>query len=108
MDRYLTKRFDIRSYNCWHLVREVWQDLKGEDLGELMTWDHVKETSRFSRIEKPQSPCIVLMLRDRHTPHVGVYYCGKVLHIKASGAQYVPLNMATVGFQKTEFYLPCL
>lgn len=118
IDDYLLKKFDIRTYNCWDLVREVWLRLMDQDLGspELLHFtthemsDVVEAWSdlRYREIDAPQSPCIVLMIRPRYMPHVGVYYNGRVLHIKRSGAQYQPIEVASLGFSQVRYYLPCV
>jgi hypothetical protein len=116
-DDLLTKRFDLRQYNCWDLVREVWLRLTGLDLGTPELTHHSRfeyedvveawEGVRYTAIEKPQSPCIVLMQRPRHIPHVGVYYEGRVIHIRRAGPQYQPIEVASLGFTTVRYYLPC-
>jgi len=106
IDRYLQRNFKLRGYNCWSLVREFWQDTQGVDLGPVIGFNDSKKLE-YVKLEKPESPCIVLLLNPRQIPHVGVYWKGKVLHIKQSGAQYVPLNVASFGFKEVEFYKPC-
>lgn len=116
-DDLLLKRFDIRKYNCWDLTREVWLRLTGQDLGtpELMhytapefndvvdAWDG----ARYREIVGPVSPCIVLMQRPRHMPHVGVFYQGRVIHIRRAGVQYQPIEVTSLGFTNIRYYLPC-
>jgi hypothetical protein len=118
IDEFLLKRFHIRTYNCWDLTREVWLRLTGQDLGlpELTHYtrhemDDVVEAwtdLRYREIEAPQSPCIVLMLRKGYMPHVGVFYNRRVIHIKRSGAQYQPIEIASLGFDRVRYYLPCI
>lgn len=117
VDEFLLRRFNLRSYNCWDLTREVWLRLTGKDLGSpelfhytasefgevVETWQDV----RYREIKQPVSPCIVLMQRPRHMPHVGVFYNGRVLHIRRAGAQYQPIEVAALGFMTVRYYLPC-
>lgn len=105
IDKYLQRTFKLRGYNCWSLVREFWKDHTGEDLGPVIGFSDSKKLT-YQKLDKPQSPCIALFLSPGKIPHVGVYWNGKVLHIKQAGAQYVPLNVASFGFQTTEFYQP--
>jgi hypothetical protein len=49
----------------------------------------------------------VLMQRPRHIPHVGVYTKGSVFHIRRAGAQYVPIEVASLGFTTVRYYVPC-
>lgn len=112
-DDLYRRRFDLTTYNCWDLVREVWLRLTGQDLGSLdprrgkqlaVAW----AGTRFTQLPGPKEPCIVLMQRDRLMPHVGVLTRGGVLHIKgAGGVQHQPLCIASLGFQTVGFFQPC-
>lgn len=113
VDKYLTRVFNISSYNCWDLVREVWLDLTGDDIGKRtpipptirsMKEKFTTEESYFLKIEKPVSPCIVLMKRNKMLPHVGIFVKNKVLHIKESGVEYQNLSVASIGFKEVGFY----
>ncbi len=119
-DDLLTKRFDIRTYNCWDLTREVWLRLTGQDLGspELIYYtrdefhDVVEawEGTRFREIKDPQDPCISLMLRPRTMPHVGVFLGRRdrrVIHIRRAGVQVQPVEVASLGFTTVRYYVPC-
>lgn len=121
LDDLLTKRFDIKTYNCWDLAREVWLRLTGQDLGspELVyfTRDEFGEVveawqdTRFKEVFSPiPQPCIVLMMRPRHMPHVGVYLgrsTGLCIHIRKAGVQVQPVSVASLGFTTVRYYLPC-
>lgn len=118
MEDLLLKRFSLREYNCWDLVREAWLRLTGQVLDPLVFADFSREefedvagasatSGRYREIPSPESPCIVLMQRPRHIPHVGVYFGGKVLHIRRAGVQYIELERARVGFSEVRFYVPC-
>lgn len=113
----MCKRFDIRYYNCWHLVQDVWATLTGVDLG-LPTLDKhtVAECggvvsdwvgTRYEQIEKPVSPCIVLFQKDKYRPHVGVFFRGKVIHIKIQGTRYQSVRLAALGFDSVRYFKPC-
>jgi hypothetical protein len=114
IDRYLAKRFHWEHYNCWHMLQEAWQELTGEDLGDLSPELVTKaaligqfdiHVPRFERLDTPADPCIVLMRFATAVPHVGLYTGRRVLQIKReNGATYLPLNMATMGWPVVEFY----
>jgi hypothetical protein len=117
LDDLLLKRFNLRTYNCWDLAREVWLRLTGQDLGsptlvhytvdefgeQVDAW----EGARFREIAHPTEPCIVLMQRPRHMPHVGVWHQRRVMHIRRAGVQYVPIEVASLGFTSVRYYVPC-
>lgn len=104
-------RSRTRTYMCRHLMREVWLEITGEDLGdrlpgldsEILAFD-TKQARKFKRFVKPVSPCIVLMRRPHFTPHVGVFYNGRVIHLKPSGVEYQPLEVVARGFTEVRFY----
>lgn len=102
-DKYLSSVFDIKSYNCWHFVKDVWLELRGQLL-EVATVRQAQVD--YVELPAPRSPCLVLMEAVGQVPHVGVYLNGKVLHLKQNGAWYQPLEIASVGFQSTSFYVP--
>lgn len=58
----------------------------------------------FKRIEQPADPCIVLFQSPHQSPHVGLFYRRKVLHITPQGVQRVPLSVARFGFSRVRFY----
>lgn len=114
VDKYLGKRFHISNYNCWHLVRDVWFELTGDLLYDYTPakttrtdmWVAATDAQhRFMEVKRVGTdPLIVLMQRPGDTPHIGVLYEGKVLHLRPNGAIYQPLEVASVGFSKVTFY----
>lgn len=113
IDEFFFKKYNRNTYNCAHLVSDVWLKLTGQDISERLRGflKPVRLRSvgmdlrhEFVRLKCPQSPCIVLMNRPGAVAHVGVYYRGKVLHIHASGTEYVPLDVASRGFTTVRFY----
>lgn len=116
VDAYLGRSFDEVRYNCWDLLRDAWLELTGEDLGcrtpvpaspLAMRRRFDQEEAEFARLEQPRSPCIVLMRRPRATPHVGLFWQRRVLHIQPGGARYDRLADARLGFSDVRFYTTC-
>lgn len=112
-DKYLSKSFDEKKYNCYDLVREVWVELTGVDLGAqtpetksvtTYTDKALFVANQLIELPKPENPCIVLMLRSRTIPHIGVYINGKVLHLSRTGTNFVGLSSATASFPTVKFY----
>ena len=113
----MNRQFDLRTYNCWDLVREVWLRLTGQVLPILPMMDtsvqHLQNTAEdmkteYKELTVPVSPCIVLFQKTGYIPHVGVYRNGRVLHIRRAGVQYTPVPVASVGFDTVRYYVPCL
>jgi len=113
VDKYLLKEYDQQRYNCWHFACEVWAELTGNKLNPYLPVDwfanlldqYATDASiSFSRLEQPESPCLVLLRRARVVPHVGVYYSGRILHLGEKGASYVPLHHLTALYPKVEYY----
>lgn len=116
-DDYMARRFDLKRYNCWHLVREVWADMTGTDLGDLTparldtgSLDEAAEQHSdgpaFERLDRSREPCIVLLRRRRDMPHVGVLLRGRLLHITAQGVRHQALLDVAEQFASVEFYAP--
>jgi hypothetical protein len=113
VDSYLGRQYDQSKYNCWHFVCDVWKDLTNVELvpDNMSPWqlDHlhglvVKRAQQLQRLPSAESPCLVLMLRKRIAPHIGVFHNGRVLHLNSRGAAYAPLHHATAGFPTVEYY----
>lgn len=113
IDPLFFHEYDIDKYNCVHFLCDAWKHITGEDLAARMSgWlcavsekRFLKEQVRqFERLAQPVSPCIVLFQAPGESPHVGLFYRGKVLHIEQTGVQYMPLNVVAFGFNRVRFY----
>jgi hypothetical protein len=113
IEKYLDKKFDSSSYNCFNFVRDVWLELTGIDLGDQTPAEAgVEEYNRraltvantLTALDGPECPSIVLLQRARLEPHIGVYHKGKVLHLTKRGAYYMALDQVTPGYPKVSFY----
>lgn len=114
MAPYLARRFNLRDQNCWHLARDAWLELTGQDLGDRTPEQLTKaallgrfdsDVPAFARLARPQDPCLVLFARGRDVPHVGVYTGGRVLQMTASGASYMPMAQARHGYSEVGYYV---
>lgn len=113
VDAYLARRFHLARQNCWHLVRDAWLELTGDDLGDrtperitaaTLTGKFDTDVPAFRRLDGPQDPSIVLMRSPGVVPHVGIYHQRRVLQMTQRGASFVPLASATVGYSDVGFY----
>jgi hypothetical protein len=117
VDDYLARAFDLRTSNCWHLVRDVWLEMTGFDLGDLTpeqtdpsslddaVWAAV-EGPLFVAIQRPANPCIVLMRRRAEMPHVGVLIKWRLLHQTHRGVRNTWWSDAMREWDSLEYYLP--
>jgi hypothetical protein len=115
IDAYLDRR-PRPGYNCLDFTREVWTGLFGDEdvrqrLDELCAGVHAEDgrvilgpVRGFRRLARPESPCFVVMQRSRVQPHVGIFYNGRILHMKETGVEYQPLQVAQRYFTKIGFY----
>jgi hypothetical protein len=113
IDKYLSKTFKHKTYNCYDFVREVWLELTGVDLGaqtpsvqnvQSYTEKALQVANTLGRLEQPDDPSIVLFQRARLEPHIGVYMNGRVLHLTRTGAYYVALSQVSAGYPTVTFY----
>lgn len=131
VDNYLAKRFDLKTYNCWHFVRDVWLELTGQDLRDWSptepTRDNLQAAFRdgaltFTKVMQLHTPdgrlvslvrenisyimqpLIVLMSNPSQVSHVGVLFEGRVLQLRQQGVMYQYFDAATAGFSHVEFY----
>lgn len=112
-EKFLGRKYHKEHYNCAHFLADVWLEITGVDIKAQLTGFLLKPSDRFvtpdirrsfRRIEKPESPCIVLMQRKNHESHVGVFWKRKILHMNESGAHYHDPCVALFGFTKVGYY----
>lgn len=111
-DDLFNKKFNKNNYTCADFVCEAWKELTGFEIknkfGSFLKPNgkiNFKARRDFKRLEKPESPCVVLMLDKKRSPHVGIFYKNKVIHIKESHVEYQPLNIVSRGFEQVRFYI---
>lgn len=113
LDSFFTRRYNRETYNCAHFACEVWTHITGRDITkELDGFLQPPKERRtdpalrrvFRKLDKPESPCLVLMQRHRSVPHVGVFVRGKVIHLHEMGVEFLPVDVASRGFEKLGFY----
>lgn len=117
IDQYFFKVYNADTYNCLHFAAEVWQDLTGQDILEklslgftvpasesftLSTARHIKRN--FTKLSVPESPSLAMMQRARMTPHVGVFFDRRILHITEGGVEFQPPDVASRGFKTVTYY----
>jgi hypothetical protein len=113
VDPYLSRTFHRVRSHCWHLTRDAWLELTGEDIGARID-DELgyaalaarfgSGTDGFEKLDGPRDPCLVMLTTPGRVPHCGVFYRGRLLQLARSGASWLPLEVATAGFSRVEFY----
>ena len=111
-DEVVLKKFNKKEYTCANFVCDAWKELTGLEIknkfGSFLKPDgkiNFKVRKNFQRLEKAISPCIVLMLDKKRSPHVGIFYKNKVIHIKETHVEYQPLDIVSRGFEQVRFYI---
>lgn len=113
IDAFYRRKYNRNSYNCAHFVCEVWEYLTGQRIADRMGGLLAPFADRrasfslrhdFKRLATPESPCIVLMQRPRFPSHVGIYLDGKIFHIRETGVEFQPIDVASFGFKFLRYY----
>ncbi|WP_218209065.1 hypothetical protein [Acinetobacter sp. F9] len=114
VDALLDRQYDPKKYHCVHFLIEAGQYLFEKDYSESflgLTGDLAKsiQTSRDTtiknkRIERPKDGCIVLMTNLLNSSHVGLFYCGRVLHLSEIGVHFQELRSLERNYSRFRFY----
>lgn len=114
IDALLDRQYDPKKYHCAHFLIEAAQYLFDKDYSESflgLTGDLAKsiQTSRDTtiknkRIERPKDGCIVLMTNLLNSSHVGLFYCGRVLHLSEIGVHFQELRSLERNYSRFRFY----
>ncbi|MDM1334747.1 hypothetical protein HXZ93_01640 [Acinetobacter pseudolwoffii] len=114
IDALLDRQYDPKKYHCVHFLIEAAQYLFEKDYSASflgLTGDLAKsiQTSRDTtiknkRIERPKDGCIVLMTNLLNSSHVGLFYCGRVLHLSEIGVHFQELRSLERNYSRFRFY----
>jgi hypothetical protein len=112
-DELYYKTYDKNNYNCAHFARDVYLAETGKDIGDTLSGFllppskrvvQINKRHRLTRLDRPVSPCLVIMLGNKIEPHVGVFLRDKLIHITKRGVMFVSLAYATYGYSKLGYY----
>ena len=112
-DVYLDRSFHPENYTCWDMVRDAWLDVTGVDIGDRTPHPATvaalrarveADSGHFVLLAAPVTPSIVLMRQRRAVPHVGLFWRGRVLHIRPVGVRFERLVDASRGFSQVTFH----
>jgi hypothetical protein len=119
LDQFLSKTYDIQSYNCLHFASDIWREITGEDLRERLGGNVYESRSinksfrrDWKQIAVPSDLCLAVFSRSRKDPkvepyqpsHVGVWFKGLVGHLTEAGACWQEIDLARRGYNKVTFY----
>ncbi|CAM9226286.1 hypothetical protein [Acinetobacter pseudolwoffii] len=114
VDALLDRQYDPKKYHCVHFLIEAAQYLFEKDysvsfLGLTGDLKQSIQTSRDTtiknkRIERPKDGCIVLMTNLLNSSHVGLFYCGRVLHLSEIGVHFQELRSLERNYSRFRFY----
>ena len=114
IDALLDRQYDSKKYHCVHFLIEAAQYLFDKDYSESflgLTGDLSQsiQTSRDTtiknkKLERPIEGCIVLMTNLLNSSHVGLFYCGRVLHLSEIGVHFQELRSLERNYSRFRFY----
>ena len=115
IDSLLGKKYSS-SYHCVHFVIDAAEYLLGLDysqnfIGFTSSLHESLKTERHTmvknkKIEVPIQGCIVRMKNAKGSSHVGLFYCGKVLHLTEMGTHFLPLITINRFYKRIRYYEP--
>jgi hypothetical protein len=114
VDALLDRQYDPKKYHCVHFLIEAAQYLFDKDYSASfigLTGD-LKQSIQTSRdttiknkkIERPIEGCIILMTNLLNSSHVGLFYCGRVLHLSEIGVHFQELRSLERNYSRFRFY----
>lgn len=114
VDPLLNRKFDRDHYHCVHFLIDAGKHLFDYDFshcflgltGSLnnplnLSKDNV---SKGELQAKPSNGSIMLTLTLDNKHHVGLYYCGRILHLSERGPRFETLRSIKRQYKKVRFY----
>lgn len=116
IDPLLLRQYDPKNYHCVHFVIEAAHFLFSKDysesfIGLTSSLHETLKTSRNTaiqnrRIDHPIDGSIVLMTNHNQSSHVGLFYCGRVLHLTELGVHYLNIQVLKKFYKRIRYYEP--
>lgn len=114
IDPLLGRQFDRDNYHCVHLLLDAGKHLFDYDFSHCFLGltgsinDKLIPTKQGMEqgdlVDKPSDGTIVLMMTLDNRHHVGLYYCGRILHLSELGTRYETLRSIKIHYKKVRFY----
>lgn len=116
IDALLDQKYDPEKYHCVHFLIEAADYIFGLDysdsfVGLTTSLHETLRTSRLNarqgrRINTPVDGTVVLMTNANQSSHVGLFYCGRVLHLTEMGVHFLPLITIQRFYKRIRYYEP--
>lgn len=114
IDPLLDRKFDRNNYHCVHFLIDAGKHLFDYDfshcfLGLTGSLDTVLSPSKAGMsqgylVDKPSDGTIMLALSLDNKHHVGLYYCGRILHLSELGTRFEAMRSIRRQYKKVRFY----
>ncbi|MBO1529659.1 hypothetical protein J3492_00325 [Psychrobacter sp. F1192] len=114
IDPLLGRKFDRDHYHCVHFLIDAGKHLFNYDFSQCFlgltgslntTLSPTKDSmTKGELVEHPTDATIILMTKLDNTHHVGLYYCGRVLHLSEVGTRFEALRSIKRQYKKVKFY----
>lgn len=113
IDPLLNRKFDHDNYHCVHFLIDAGKELFDYDfshcfLGLTCSLDTLMLTKRGMKqanlVNVSRDGTIVLMMTLDNRHHVGLYYCGRVIHLPENGPRFETLRSIKRRYKKVRFY----
>lgn len=114
IDPLLNRKFDRDNYHCVHLLIDAGKHLFDYDfshcfLGLTGSLNNKLVPTKQSMeqgelVDKPGNGTIVSAMTFDNRHHVGLYYCGRILHLSELGTRYETLRTIKRQYKKVRFY----
>jgi len=114
IDPLLNRKFDCNHYHCVHFLIEAGKYLFSFDFSHcflgLTGSLNQSLTASKNNIEKgrltdtPSNGSIMLAMSLDNKHHVGLYYCGRILHLSETGPRFETVRSIKHQYKKVKFY----
>lgn len=114
IDPLLHYRYDVKNFHCVHFLIVAAKYLFERDysasfIGLTGSLEQTIQTSRNTamqnkRLDIPIDGCIVMMTNLLNSSHVGLFYCGHVLHLSERGVRFQTLRSLDRHYSRFRFY----
>lgn len=108
-DSLYLRRYDKKRYNCFHFACDCLASLGMPVSYEAVLRGVMERKARgarrgFVRTDKPRDGTLYLCRNFPDDAHCGVFYRGRVLHLRESGLAWHPPHVLRLLYRKVQLY----